>query len=93
MPLRIMVLSESFQLCRDAIRYSIAVAKRLDAHLVLLMLVPLESTQSLPRDLNTVLKLQTRGEAAIRRPIKEMEKAGISVESAVRVGNPRSELL
>ena len=90
---RIMVLTESFYISRDAVRYSIALAKRLDAALVVLMLLHLESTPKSLRDMNTVLALQTQGEKAIQQPIAEMERAGIFVESAVRIGDPRSELL
>jgi hypothetical protein len=39
------------------------------------------------------LKLQARATEAIKQPISDMEKAGISVENAIRIGNPRSELL
>jgi hypothetical protein len=93
MPPKIMVLTESYQIHWEAVRYSIALAQRLDAVLILLMLLHLESTPKTPRGVNTVLALQTRGEQVIRQPIAEMEKAGISVESAIRIGDPRSELL
>lgn len=90
---RIMVLTESLYICKDAVRYSIALAKRLDAVLVLLMLLHPESTPKSFRDMNTVFALQTQGEKALLQPIEEMEGAGISVESAIRIGDPRSELL
>jgi len=88
-----MVLTESLHICKDALRYSIALAKRLDAALVLLMLLHPESMSKSLRDMNPVLALQTRGEEALLQPIEEMESAGVSVESAIRIGDPRSELL
>ncbi|HIJ55625.1 MAG TPA: universal stress protein [Deltaproteobacteria bacterium] len=93
MSLKIMILSDSFHLRTEAIRYSIALAKRLDAVLVLLILLPFELTKKTPGSVNTVLKLQTRAADAIRQPISDMERSGVPVESTIRIGNPRSELL
>ena len=93
MSLKIMVLGDSFHIRKEAIRYSIALAKRLDAVLVLLMLLPFESTKKLPGGVNTVLKLQARAAEAIKQPIGDMKRGGVSVEGAIRIGNPRSELL
>ena len=93
MSLKIMVLGDSFHIRTEAIRYSIAIAKRLDAVLVLLMLLPFELTKNPPGGVNTVLKLQARAAEAIRQPIGDMERGGVLVESTIRIGNPRSELL
>ena len=93
MSLKIMVLSDSFHISTEAIRYSIALAKRLDAVLVLLMLLPFELTPKTPGGVDTVLKLQSRAAEALRQLISDMERGGMSVEGAIRIGNPRSELL
>lgn len=93
MALKIMVLGDCFHIRKEAIRYSIALAKRLDAVVVLLMLLPFELTKNLPGAVDTVLKLQVRAAEAIKQPIRSIKRAGVSVEDAIRIGNPRSELL
>ena len=93
MSLKIMVLSDSFHISTEAIRYSIALAKRLDAVLVLLMLLPFELTPKTPGGVDNVLKLQSRAAEALRQLISDMERGGVPVEGAIRIGNPRSELL
>ena len=90
---KIMVLSDSLYMRSEAIRYAIELAKRLDAALVLLLLLPFELTEKSMGSIDAVLNLQAKAKDAIKQPIVDIEKAGIYFETVVRTGNPRSELL
>ena len=84
------MLGDSFYFSKEAIRYSTALAERLDAVLVLLMLLPFESVMKVSRGGNMVLKLQNQAAEAIKQPIEDIEKAGIRVESAIRIDVSRN---
>ena len=88
-----MVLGDSFYIRSEAVRYAIELAKRLDAVLVLLMLLPFELTDKPSWGVDAVLNLQAKAKEATKKHIGYMENAGIHFEAAIRIGNPRSELL
>ena len=93
MAYKIMVLFDSPFIRTEAVQYSMELAKRMDAALVLVVLLPFEMPEKTSDEIEAILQLGTRAKEALKQHIKLIENAGIPVEAAVRIGNPRSELV
>lgn len=90
---KIMVLFDSPSVRREAVQYSIELAKRMDSSLVLLVLIPFELSEKTPDGIESILQLGARAKETLQRHIAIIQSVGIPAEAAVRIGNPRSELV
>jgi len=90
---KIMVISDYFPMRSEAVRYAVELARRLDASLVLLMLLSFEHTGERSHELDSVKALAAKAGQALRQDVELIRSRGIDVEPVVRIGNPRSELL
>jgi len=88
-----MVLSDSFHIRTEAIRYAMELAKRLDASLALLLVLPFEYPEIAETELEAVKELGFKAGGIIKKYVERIENLGISVEPAVRIGDPHSELV
>ena len=90
---QIMVLFDSASIRSESIRYSIELAKRLDATLTLLVILPFEVNPTFSGGIEPMIKRGAEAEKSLKKHIEPIKNAGLSVETAVRIGNPKSELL
>lgn len=90
---KILVLSDSLTLRREAVQYSIELATRMEASLVILLLLPLHPLKSSPNEIDLVKWLDAEGRQALDYSGHDIREAGVELETEVRIGNPRSELL
>ena len=90
---QIMVLFDSASIRSESIRYSIELAKRLDATLTLLVILPFEVNPTSSGGIEPMIKRGAEAEQSLKKNIEPIENAGLSVKTAVRIGNPKSELL
>ena len=88
-----MVLFDSPFIRSEAVQYSIELAKRMDAALVMVVLLPFEMSEKPPDEIKAILQIGNRAKEALAQHINLIENAGIPAEAAVRIGNPRSELV
>ena len=90
---RIMVLFESASIRRESLRYSIELAKRMNSNLILLVILSLESRRNASNGIKAIIKRGAQAKASLKKHIETIQNEGISVETTVRIGNPRSELV
>ena len=90
---RIIVLFDSESMRRESLQYSIELAKRMNSDLVLLVIISFESGRNASDRIEHVLKRGQQAKASLRENTENIKNAGISVETAVRIGNPKSELV
>jgi len=90
---KIMVLSDSPSVRREAVQYSIELAKRMDSTLVLLVLIPFELSEKTSEGIESMLQLGSRAKETLQRYVDIIQNVGIPAEKAVRIGDPRSELV
>ena len=88
-----MVLFDSEYACSRALQYSIGLAKRTDAALVLLVILPFEVSVNIPNGIESVIKLGVQVKDTLKRHVDTIQNLDIPAEAAVRIGNPRSELV
>jgi len=88
-----MVLFDSPSVRREAVQYSIELAKRMDSTLVLLVLIPFDLSEKSAQGIESILQLGSRAKETLQRYVDIIQNAGIPGEAAVRIGNPRSELV
>lgn len=90
---KILILSDSLALRREAIQYSIELAKRMEASLVILLLLSLNPLEPSSNEIDLVKWLDAEGREALKDPGYAIRESGVAVETDVRIGNPSSELL
>ena len=88
-----MLLVDSPQIRSEAVRYSIELAKRLKTTLLLLVLLPFEMSDDTSGDVRSIFTLGEEARNAVREHADGIGRIGLPVEEAVRIGNPRSELI
>jgi len=88
-----MVLFDSPSIRPESIRYSIELAKRLNATLTLLVILPFEVRPTASGAIEPMIKRGAEAEKALNKHIETIKNAGLAVETAVRLGNPKSELV
>jgi len=88
-----MVLFDSASIRRESLQYSIELAKRMNSDLILLVILPFEERSSAFNGIKSMIKRGLDAQAALKKQIETIQNAGIAVETAVRIGNPRSELV
>lgn len=84
-----MVLSDCPAVREEAIKYAIGLAGRLDAFVVLLFVLSRDEGASSPE---ARAEYETAGQSA-KAFHERIERAGLSVESEIRLGEPASEFL
>ena len=89
----IMVLFDSACVRGEALKYSTELAKRIDAALVLLMILPFDVSENTANVIESMIKLGGQVKDTLNRHADTIRNLGIPVETAVRIGNPRSELV
>ena len=90
---QIMVLFDSASIRPESIRYSIGLAKRMNSNLTLLVILPFEISPTASGGIEPMIKRGNEAEKSLKKHIESIKKAGLSVETAVRIGNPKSELV
>lgn len=88
-----MVLFDSASMRRESLKYSVELAKRMNANLTLLVILPFEAGITGSNDLEPMLKRGVNAEKLLKKEVEPIKNAGLAVETAVRIGNPRSELV
>lgn len=90
---QIMLLFDSASIRRESLQYSIELAKRMDSNLTLLVILPFEVCTTASNGIKPMIKRGVQAQESLNSHIETIRNAGLSVEAAVRIGNPRSELL
>jgi hypothetical protein len=90
---QIMVLFDSEAIRHESLLYSIELAKRMNSNLTLLMILPFEACRTDSNGIEPLIKRGVRAKESLEKHIEIIKNAGLSVETAVRIGNPRSELV
>ena len=90
---QIMVLFDSASIRPESIRYSIGLAKRMNSNLTLLVILPFEVNPTAAGGIEPMIKRGAEAEKSLKKNIEPIKNAGLSVETAVRIGNPKSELV
>jgi len=90
---QIMVLFDSAAIRRESLQYSIELAKRMNSNLTLLVILPFEVSRTASNGIKPMIKRGVQAKESLKKHIETIENAGLSVETAVRIGNPRSELV
>jgi len=90
---KIMVLYDSASIRRESLQYSIELAKRMNSDLILLVILPFEERRNAFNGLKPMIKRGLHAQTLLKNQIETIQNAGVSVETAVRIGNPRSELV
>jgi len=90
---QIMALFDSASMRRESLKYSIELAKRMNATLTLLVILPFEVSRNTSNDIEPMIKRGVQAEELLKKHVEPIKNTGLSVETAVRIGNPRSELV
>jgi hypothetical protein len=90
---QIMVLFDSASIRPESIRYSIELAKRMNSTLTLLVILPFEVNPTVSGGIEPMIKRGAEAEKSLKQHIEPIKNAGLAVETAVRIGNPKSELV
>ena len=90
---KIMALFESAAIRPESLQYSIELAKRMDSDLALLVILPFEVPREAPNDLQPMIKRGEHAQSTLKKVVETIRNEGIGVETAVRIGNPKSELV
>ena len=90
---QIMVLFDSASIRRESLQYSIELAKRMNSNLTLLVILSFEVCTTASNGIEPMMKRGVQAEESLKKQIEIIKNAGLSVETAVRIGNPRSELV
>jgi hypothetical protein len=90
---QIMVLFDSEAIRHESLLYSIELAKRMNSNLTLLVILPFEVGRSDASGIEPMIKRGLQAEESLKKNIETIKNAGVAVETAVRIGNPRSELV
>jgi len=90
---QIMVLFDAASMRRESLKYSIELAKRMNATLTLLVILPFEVSRNTSNDIEPMIKRGVQAEELLKKHTEPIKNMGLSVETAVRIGNPRSELV
>jgi hypothetical protein len=90
---QIMVLFDSAAIRRESLQYSIELAKRMNSNLTLLVILPFEASQTDSNGIEPMIKRGVKAEESLKKHLEAIKNAGLTAETAVRIGNPRSELV
>ena len=90
---QIMVLFDSAAIRRESLQYSIELAKRMNSNLTLLVILPFEAHRIDSNGIESMIKRGVKAEESLKKNLETIKNAGLSAETAVRIGNPRSELV
>ncbi len=90
---KIMVLFDSASVRRESLQYSIELAKRMNSNLSLLVILPFGVCQTTPIGIEPMIERGAQAKEALKKNIETIKNAGLAAETAVRIGNPRSELV
>jgi hypothetical protein len=89
----IMVLFDSDSIREEAIHYSFELAKRMDSSLILLAVLSVEGWENTRNAIDPMYQQGFHANKLLNDQIQTMKNKDVSMEVAVRIGNPRSELL
>ena len=90
---KIMVLSNSLILRKEAVRYSIELAKRTESSLLFLILPALDSEEFKTFEANFIEGYESTAKNALLEHINDARQDDIHVEVKVNIGDPYSELV
>jgi len=90
---KIMLLFDSEPVRREALQYALGLAERMDSHLILLGLLPFSDEENPSKEIETTIKRAVQVRKTLKKRVASMQNPGRSAEVAVRIGNPRSELV
>lgn len=90
---RIMLLLDSASIRRESLQYSIELAKRMNSNLTLLVILPFEVCRTASCGIEPMVKRGVHANELLKKLVETIQRADITVDTAVRIGNPRSELV
>ncbi|MGD2097327.1 MAG: universal stress protein [Desulfobacterales bacterium] len=90
---KIMVLFDSATIRRESLQYAIALAKRTNSDLSLLVILPFEVGKTASDGIRPMLERGLQAKEALKKHAETIRNADIAAETTVRIGNPRSELV
>ena len=90
---KIMVLFDSATIRREALQYSIELAKRMKSALILLMILSFEICGPNVNDIEPMMEIGIEAKESLKKHAQIIRNEGIPVETVIRIGNPRSELV
>jgi hypothetical protein len=88
-----MVLFDSASIRPESIRYSMGLAKRMNSTLTLLVILPFEISAKASGGIEPMIKRGAEAEKSLKKHMEPIKNAGLAVQTAVRIGNPKSELV
>lgn len=90
-----MIFSDSLKLREDALQYSLALAKRLNSEVTMLLILssPAGDGKNSVEVVESISMLDDRARAFFKGYSDAFRDAGLPMETAVRFGNPQSELV
>ena len=90
---KIMLLSDSPFMQKEAVQYSVELAKRMNSKLVFLSLMPLETSGDGSNEIESIVGMGSRAMDMLKKFSEAYQNIGLTIETAVRIGDPRSELV
>ena len=90
---QIMVLFDSASIRPESIRYSMELAKRMNSTLTLLVILPFEVNPTASGGIQPMIKRGAEAEKSLKKHIEPIKNEGLTVQTDVRIGNPKSELV
>ena len=90
---KIMLLSDSPFMQNEAIQYSIELAKRMNSKLVFLLLLAFEPSGNVPNEIESIIGIGAGAMEVLKKYSEPYQDVGLTIEAAVKIGNPRSELV
>jgi len=89
----ILVLFDSASIRNESLQYSLELAKRMNSSLMLLVILSVEGWKNTTSGIGPMLKQDAHVREILGEHIKTMKNETVSVEVAVKMGNPKSELV
>jgi hypothetical protein len=90
---KIMALFDSASIRRESLQYSMELAKRMNSILILLVILPFGGNKNPFNGIEPMIKRGIHAQDKLEKHVEAIRKAGVAVETAVRIGTPRSELV
>ena len=90
---KIMLLSDFPAMQKEAVQYSVELAKRMNSKLVFLFLMSFEASGDGSNEMEAIVDMGARAVDVLKQLSETYQNIGLTIETAVRIGDPRSELV
>ena len=88
-----MALFESESIRRESFDYAIELAKRTDAMLTLMVILPFDASLNPSSGIAAMIDRALQAQTSLKNLVTATRSTGIIADIVVRLGNPRSELI